>query len=60
MRVHTADEQLQIPVHAYPVMSRDVDKEIFPRVIDFGICAIGTTHTMVTENILLLWSNDFT
>ncbi len=49
VRVHTADEQLQIPIHAYPVMSRDINQEIFPRVIDFGICAIGTTHTMVRK-----------
>lgn len=46
IRVHTSEEQLQIPIHAYPVMNREGDKEIFPRVIDFGICTIGSVHNM--------------
>lgn len=47
VRVHTSDEQLQIPIHGYPVMNKEGNKEVFPRVIDFNVCAIGSTHSMV-------------
>lgn len=46
LRVHTEGEQLQIPIHAYPVMNRENVKDIFPKLIDFGIVPVGTTEVM--------------
>ena len=34
------DENILMPIHAYPVMN-DV---VFPKVIDFGLCGVNTTH----------------
>lgn len=41
IRLHTASENLLIPIHAYPVMN-DV---IFPSKIDFGKCPLSETVT---------------
>jgi len=41
LRLHTASENLLVPVHAYPVMN-DV---VFPTKIDFGKCALSETCT---------------
>lgn len=43
IRLHTASENLLVPIHAYPVMN-DV---IFPKKIDFGKCALSETATKV-------------
>jgi len=39
IRVHAEDENLLIPMHAYPT-ANDV---IFPKLVDFGICELGAT-----------------
>lgn len=41
IRLHTASENLLIPIHAYPVMN-DV---VFPTKIDFGKCALSEPCT---------------
>jgi len=45
LRVHTESQNLVIPIHAFPVISRE-HKTIFPRLIDFGTIEIGETQTM--------------
>lgn len=50
IRIHTEDENLMVPIHAYPVMNRDNPKGIFPKLIDFGICVLGTRNVKVGLN----------
>jgi hypothetical protein len=38
--VRNEDENILMPIHAYPVMN-DV---VFPKVIDFGLCGVNTAH----------------
>ena len=40
VRVHAEDDNLLVPLHAYPVMNETV----FPSVIDFGLRAVGERH----------------
>lgn len=39
--MNSEEDQIQIPIHAYPVLNRENLREIFPRLIDFGIIDIG-------------------
>lgn len=43
-------EMLLVPMHAYPVM-RPMNRELLPRVIDFGACAL---HDQITHAIELV------
>ena len=40
VRIHAEDDNLLVPLHAYPVMNETV----FPSVVDFGLCAVGAQH----------------
>ena len=42
IRIHTEDESIQVPIHAYPVLDRKQLRDVFPKLIDFGIKDIGT------------------
>ena len=43
-------EMLLVPMHAYPVM-RPMNRELLPRAIDFGACAL---HDQITHAIELV------
>eukprot|EP00741_Cyanophora_paradoxa_P023818 tig00021623_g23007.t1 len=43
VRVHAEDENILVPIHAYPVMNENV----FPRFVDLGDCPISETTTRV-------------
>ncbi|CAD8145233.1 unnamed protein product [Paramecium pentaurelia] len=45
IRINTQDDTLLIPIHAYPALSRDGLRELFPRLIDFGTLDIGESQT---------------
>ena len=45
IRVHNDDENLVIPVHAYPVMA----EAFFPKHVDFGRCQLGKRHSRVVK-----------
>jgi len=45
VRIHCEDENLLIPIHAYPVIN-DV---VFPRVLDFGASSLCDTTTKVVD-----------
>jgi hypothetical protein len=40
-KINSGDDTLIIPIHAYPALSRDNIRDIFPRLIDFGTVEIG-------------------
>ena len=41
IKINSEEDDLQIPIHAYPVLNRENLREIFPRLIDFGNVEIG-------------------
>ena len=41
IRINTQTETLLIPLHAFPALSRENLRELFPRLIDFGTVDIG-------------------
>jgi hypothetical protein len=41
LKINSGDDTLIIPIHAYPALSRDNIRDIFPRLIDFGTVEIG-------------------
>ena len=41
IRIHTEDENLVVPIHAFPVLDRENLRNVFPKLIDFGILDIG-------------------
>ena len=41
------------PIHAFPVLNKEITKEIFPRYIDFGTVELGTTSYLVLKILLL-------
>jgi hypothetical protein len=41
IKINSENETLLIPIHAYPALRRDTMREIFPKIIDFGIVEIG-------------------
>jgi hypothetical protein len=43
VRLHTGDETLLVPIHAYPV----VNEVIFPSKLDLGVCPLAETTTKV-------------
>lgn len=45
VRVHCEDENLLIPIHAYPV----INEVVFPKVLDFGASALCDTTTKVID-----------
>lgn len=46
LRIHTEDENIIVPLHAYPVLNRENLHDIFPKLIDFGIVTIGEKPKM--------------
>ena len=47
IRIHSENEQLMLPVHAYPVLNRENIREVFPKLIDFKVIDVGSSETMV-------------
>ena len=47
IRIHTGQQQLCVPIHAYPLMTKLPRDKIFPRFIDFGTLEIGEEETLV-------------
>lgn len=47
IKINSENDTLLIPIHAYPALNRDNIREVFPRLIDFGITEIGQTQTFV-------------
>jgi hypothetical protein len=45
IRIHTESENLLIPIHAFPLMTKK--RPIFPNRIDMGIKGIGETAMKV-------------
>jgi hypothetical protein len=41
IRINSGDNTLILPIHAYPALSRDSIRDVFPRLIDFGTIEIG-------------------
>ena len=41
IKINSSDDALIVPIHAYPALDRDVIRDIFPRLIDFGTVEIG-------------------
>ena len=52
IKVNSEEDQLQIPIHAYPVLNRENLREIFPRLIDFGNVEIGDQEYRVSFIII--------
>lgn len=42
VRIDCGDEKIIVPLNAFPVLSKSA---IFPRLIDFGVCALNQKHT---------------
>lgn len=49
IKVNAEEDQMQIPIHAYPVLNRENLREIFPRLIDFGNVEIGEQEYRVSN-----------
>ena len=43
LKIMAENETICVPIHAFPSISREDLRELFPRLIDFGIADIGTT-----------------
>jgi len=51
IKVNSEEDDLQIPIHAYPVLNRENLREIFPRLIDFGNVELGEQEYRVLSLI---------
>lgn len=52
IKINSEDDDLQIPIHAYPVLNRENLREIFPRLIDFGNVEIGDQEYRVSDGFV--------
>ena len=50
LRIHTEDDHLIVPIHAYPVLDRKNLRNIFPKLIDFGLQTIGSRKSYVSHH----------
>jgi hypothetical protein len=41
IKINSENETLLIPIHAYPAINRESLRDLFPRLIDFGVVEIG-------------------
>ena len=54
IKINSEEDDLQIPIHAYPVLNRENLREIFPRLIDFGNVEIGDQEYRVYYKFLVV------
>ena len=55
IKINSEEDDLQIPIHAYPVLNRENLREIFPRLIDFGNVEIGDQEYRVYIKIFKVY-----
>lgn len=41
IKINSENDTILVPIHAYPAINRDNLRELFPRLIDFGVVEIG-------------------
>jgi hypothetical protein len=47
IRINSEHDHILVPIYAYPAVSRDGLRELFPALIDFGTVEIGQSVTNV-------------
>ncbi|EGR31074.1 hypothetical protein IMG5_117990 [Ichthyophthirius multifiliis] len=47
LRINSQTENILVPIHAYPVIDRENIRNLFPRLIDFGVIEIGESRTII-------------
>ncbi len=47
LRINSQTENILVPIHAFPVIDRENIRNVFPRLIDFGVIEIGESRTIV-------------
>lgn len=48
LKIHTESDNFQVPIHAFPVLNRENIRDVFPKLIDFGIVEIGEQEKQVS------------